>query len=172
MCCGILAVWWVVATGGCAAYNVGYTSLYRPDITTIHVPVIESDSLRRELGERLTEIVIKKIEMRTPMKVTHDPNADSTLIVRITSDEKRVIAENAGDDPRDIEVGVNVQVTWRDRRGNPLTPQTAIPIESPTLAIAQAADFIPEAGQSLATAQQEVLERVADQIVAQLEMPW
>ena len=40
---------------GCAGYQVGHRSLYRPDIRTVHVPVVQSDSFRRYLGERLTE---------------------------------------------------------------------------------------------------------------------
>jgi len=30
---------------GCAGYQVGHQTLFRPDIQTIHVPVFESESL-------------------------------------------------------------------------------------------------------------------------------
>ena len=42
---------------GCAGYQVGTDSLYAPDVATVYVPMIESDSYRRDLGERLTEAV-------------------------------------------------------------------------------------------------------------------
>ena len=36
---------------GCAAYRVGSETLYAPDVTTVYVPMIESDSFRRDMGE-------------------------------------------------------------------------------------------------------------------------
>ena len=54
---------------GCVGYQVGTGSLYAPDVATVYVPMIESDSYRRDLGERLTEAVVKEIELKTPYKV-------------------------------------------------------------------------------------------------------
>ena len=45
--------------------------------------MIESDSYRRDLGERLTEAVIKEIELKTPYKVVGTPDADSILSVQL-----------------------------------------------------------------------------------------
>ena len=45
-----------------------------------------------------------------------------------------------------------------------------MPLQS--VRIEQDAVFIPEAGQSMATAQQQVIDRIAHQIVGQMEMPW
>ena len=45
----------VILLSGCAGYQIGNRALYRPDIRTVHVPVVQSDSYRRYLGERLTE---------------------------------------------------------------------------------------------------------------------
>lgn len=153
---------------GCAGYRFGTASLYRPDIRTVYVPVFESDSFRRYLGERLTEAVVKNIELRTPYKVVDDITADSILSGRIAEDQKRPIAENVNDEPRDIELGLLVEVTWRDRRGVPLGPTTSLPV----LGVAEAARFIPEAGQSITVAEQEAIARLAEQIVAQMQAPW
>src|SRR5437868_12374198 len=68
---------------GCAGYQIGNRALYRPDIRTVHVPMIQSDSYRRYLGERLTEAVVKEIELRTPYKVVDADSADSVLTVRL-----------------------------------------------------------------------------------------
>lgn len=153
---------------GCAGYQFGTASLYRPDIRTVYVPVFESDSFRRYLGERLTEAVVKTIELRTPYKVVDDLNADSVLSGRIVEDQKRPISEDLDDQPRDIELGLLLEVTWRDRRGVPLGPATSLPL----LGVVQAVHFIPEAGQSITVAEQEAVERLAEQIVAQMEAPW
>src|SRR5436853_4990568 len=88
---------------GCAGYQLGQRSLYRPDIRTVHIPVIQSDSFRRYLGERLTEAVVKEVELRTPYKVVGPAEADSVLTVRLASDSKRILANNRFSEPRDIE---------------------------------------------------------------------
>src|SRR5687767_8614231 len=85
---------------GCAGYQMGNRTLYSPDIRTVYVPMFESNSFRRGLGERLTEAVVKEIELKTPYKVVGSPNADSVLSGIIVSETKRVTVENAFDDPR------------------------------------------------------------------------
>src|SRR5690242_14757887 len=71
---------------GCAGYQLGNRALYRPDIRTVHVPVVQSDSYRRYLGERLTEAIVKEVELRTPYKVVDEASADSVLTVKLVSD--------------------------------------------------------------------------------------
>jgi len=58
---------------------MGTRTLYPPDIHTVYVPIIESNSYRRQLGEWLTEAVAKEIENVTPFKVVNTPEADSVL---------------------------------------------------------------------------------------------
>ena len=101
---------------GCAGYQVGTATLYQPDIRTVYVPMFQSDSLRRGLGERLTEAVVKEVELKTPYKVVGDPNADSVLNGRILKATKRVIAENSFDEAINLEIGFRVQISWIDRR--------------------------------------------------------
>ena len=160
------------ALSGCAAYQLGNRSLYRPDIHTIHVPIVESDSFRRNLGERLTEQIVKSIELNTPYKVVGCAEADSVLSVRIVSDSKKVLSENRFDEPRDIETDFFVQVSWVDRRGDIIMSHNDIPVQPLLLNISQTASFVPEGGQSLATAHQEALHRLAAQIVGQMELAW
>jgi hypothetical protein len=157
---------------GCAGYQVGNRSLYRPDIRTVHVPMIESNSYRRYLGERLTEAVVKEIELKTPYKIVDSDAADSVLTVRLASDSKRVLAENRFDEPRDIETDFFVQVSWIDRRGDLIMSHNDIPARPLLLNIGQSANFVPEGGQSLTTAQQEAIQRMAEQIVGQMELAW
>jgi hypothetical protein len=157
---------------GCAGYQIGARSLYRPDVRTVHVPIFESESLRRNLGERLTEAVVKRIESESPYKVVPACNADSVLSGRILSEQKRVAAENANDAPRDLTTDLWVEVSWVDHRGELLAQPANIPLPPLILHLGQNASFVPEAGQSLATAQQETIERLAKQIVQQMETPW
>ncbi len=164
---GLLAV-----LAGCASYRVGSQSLYAPDVTTVYVPMIESSSFRRDLGERLTEAVVKEIELKTPFKVVGTPDADSILSARLVSDTKRVTIENQNDDPRAVEFHMAVEITWLNRRRVPLRAPTTLPLPPELLPVGNTSTLIAEAGQSVATAQQQSLVRLAQQIVSTMEEPW
>jgi hypothetical protein len=158
---------------GCAGYQIGNQSLYRDSIRTVYVPVFESDSLRRNLGERLTEAVVKEIETKTPFKVLSDPvQADSILTGRLISERKSVLAENRDDEPRDVETNLIVVVNWVDRQGFAMGQSSTFSLAQQGFSVAQSADYVPEAGQSISTAQQEAIQRIAKQIVSQMEAPW
>lgn len=163
----------LITLAGCAGYQFGPQTLYRPDIQTVYVPPVENGSFRRQLGERLTEAVVKEIEKRSIMKVVASPDADSTLRIRLISENKRVLAENRFDDPRDIETDFFIQASWEDSRGDLIGRSLAdIPLPPSVINVSQQANFVPEGGQSIATAQQEAINGLAKQIVGILEAPW
>jgi hypothetical protein len=157
---------------GCAGYQVGAGSLYAPDVTTVYVPMIESDSYRRDLGERLTEAVVKEIELKTPYKVVDTPDADSVLSARLVRDTRRTLAENAFDDPRVSETELRAEVTWLNRRRLPLVPMQSVALPPELVVVSQTSNLIPEVGQSVASSQQQAIERLAQQIVSTMEAPW
>jgi hypothetical protein len=163
----------LVSLPGCAGYQLGNRTLYREDVRTVYVPMFESDSFRRNLGERLTEAVVKEIELKTPFKVISDSNlADSILSGRLVSEQKVVLAENRNDEPRDVETDLVVVVNWFDRQGLAMTRTSSFSLAQQGFSVAQAADYVAEAGQSVSTAQQEAIQRIAKQIVSQMEAPW
>ena len=157
---------------GCIGYQVGAGSLYAPDVSTVYVPMIDSDSYRRDLGERLTEAVIKEIELKTPYKVVGTPDADSILSARLLTDTRRTLIENAYDDPRLSEVELRAEVTWLNRRRLPIAPAQSVVVPPELIVISQTSNLIPEIGQSVATSQQKAIERLAQQIVSTMEAPW
>lgn len=160
------------ALAGCAGYQFGAATMFPQNIRTVHVPIFESDSFRRGLGQWLTEAVVKEIESRPGYKVVNRVNADSILEGRIIADTKRVVVENRFDDPRDIEITMRVQVRWLDNRGQLLTPATTIPVPDTLLEAQHAISLVPEVGQSNISNQQENIEQLAKQIVATMEIPW
>ena len=157
---------------GCSGYHIGSPTLYRQDVRTVYVPMFQSDSYRQQLAERLTEAVVKRIEAVTPYKVVHHPNADTVLSGQIVSDRKRVITEDRFDMARDIEVSLQVEAAWTDRAGNLIGSQFAQPLPAPLITFASSAHFVPEGGQSYATGERDALQKLAKQIVEQMEMPW
>jgi hypothetical protein len=162
----------LVTLAGCAGYQVGTRSLHTPDVSTVYVPMIESDSYRRDLGERLTEAVVKQIELTTPYKVVSTPDADSILSAHLVSDTRRTLEETAFDDPRVYQTDVRAEVTWLNRRRQPICPMQTVPLPPELVSIEQTSTLIPEVGQSVVTAQQQAIERLARQIVSTMEEPW
>lgn len=157
---------------GCAGYQIGNRSLYPPHIRTVYVPIFESASFRRNQGERLTEAVIKEIELKTPYKVVHTPDADSVLSGRIIEDLKHVTVPTLSGEPREVEVNMQVEVSWVDRQGSVLRQAQPIPVMPEVVNIGSSASLIPEVGRSIATTQQQAIGRLAEQIVALMETPW
>jgi lipopolysaccharide assembly LptE-like protein len=157
---------------GCLGYHAGTGSLYAPDVATVYVPMIDSDSYRRDLGERLTEAIVKEIELKTPYKVVSTPDADSILSARLLTDTRKRVIQNAFSDPRVSETELLAEVNWVNRRRQPILPAQMIPIPAELLAISQTSNLIPEAGQSVATSQQQAIERLAQKIVGTMEAPW
>ena len=157
---------------GCASYRVGNQTLYAPDVQTVYVPMIETTSYRRDLGERLTEAVVKEIELKTPFKVVGTPDADSILSARMTGETKHVTIENQNDDPRAVEFNMAVEITWLNRRRAPLRLPSTLALPPELLPVNNVSTLIAEAGQSTATAQQQAIERLAQQIVSTMEEPW
>lgn len=168
-----LAALAIVTGPGCAAYHFGNQSLYAPDVSTVYVPMIESDSFRRELGEQLTEAVCKQIDLKTPYKVVGSPDgADSVLAARLLSDTKHVTIENENDDPRVTDVRIAAEVTWVNRRRQPIIAPQMIPLPAEMLPMGQGVTMIPEGGQSIVVQEQLAIQRLAEQIVSTMEEPW
>jgi Lipopolysaccharide-assembly len=161
----------LLALSGCAGYHVGTAGLFPSDIHTVFVPMFESDSFRRDLGEQLTEAVCKEIEARGPMKVVGTPNADSVLTGRITTDTKHALFREPNNEARDIETGMVIRVSFADRHGN-ILHDGQVPLPPEMIDINQTAHIIPEYGSSTISAQQQLIKRLAKQVVDLMESPW
>jgi len=165
----------LIPCAGCAGYRFGNNTLYAPNVRTVYVPIIQSDSFRTtpniDIGERLTEAVCKEIEKRTPFKVVGDPAADSVLTARIVADTKRMVVESPTDQSRMVEMNFQVLVTWADRGGAVLA-SGGVPLPAASVDVGQAAMLVPEFGRSVASTQQEMITKMAQQIVGLMEEPW
>lgn len=164
----------LAAMFGCANYQVGRKLLYPADIQTVYVPLIESNSYRRGLGEWLTEAVIKEIDNVTPFKVMNSElAADSTLSCRIVSDIKQIAMLSPTNEGRELQATFHVTVDWRDHKGDLVQPSQSIPGPAAlSNQIQNTANLFPEIGQSITSAQQTVIQELARQIVSMMEAPW
>jgi hypothetical protein len=180
---------------------LGYSTCpnYATDIHTVRVPIFKNTTFRRGVEFDLTRAVIREIEAKTPYKVVGEGcTADTELTGKIVALNKNVINRNQQNEIREAETALAVEVVWRDLRsgeilskpkpgpGSPppppppsqpsLTPPPpgtpSVPPGPPPVVISSIGDFIPELGQSITTAQQENVDRLAIQIVSMMEKPW
>ncbi|REJ91024.1 MAG: hypothetical protein DWQ34_15985 [Planctomycetota bacterium] len=158
-----------LATPGCG-YMVG--NAYAPQIRTVHVPTFTSEGFRRGYELQLTEAVQRQIQMRTPFRLSKAYDADTRLVGRIISIDKRVANQNRYDDPRELEFAIAIEVRWEDARTGQLLQSREFPLDAPTEQLLARTTFAPETGQSLATATDETTEQLARQIVGMMETPW
>lgn len=167
-----IAVAAIATLTGCAGYQFGSDGLFPPGIETVHVPVVRNDTFRHDLGVRLTEALVREIERRTNYKVTSNPNADTVLRCRISDETKQVLTESSTDDPRALDAAISVRAAWTHRNGSQLLQNSVIPIDDVAISFGQNVRFVPEAGQSVDTAMQDAIERLASRIVSQMESRW
>lgn len=157
---------------GCTPYRFGSQVLFPPEIRTIHVPIARDETFRHDLGLRLTEALVREIELRTPYKVTGDPTADSVLLCEFVDETKRVLTESDADFPSALDAAVEVRASWTDRSGRLLFRNQVVPTDDLGILFSQDERFVPQGGQSVDTAMQQAIEDLASRIVTQMEARW
>ena len=121
----LTAMPWVCLAGaaGCASDpNQGYSleqGLYRQGIRSVAVPVWQrgADVYRRDLETRLTEAIVKRIQLDTPYKVVDKSKADTVLEGTIVRVDQRALSFNPrSGTPRDLQIRIVTRFTWTDLR--------------------------------------------------------
>lgn len=158
----------VFILSGCG-YRMGRA--FEPEIQSVYVPIFESESDRRGLEFQLTEAVHKEIQNRTPFRLVSEPLADTQLIGKIVNARKRVLGETRFDDPRELQMSLEVQVRWENLKTGEILAEKRVPISTENFRLIERAEFAPEVGQSMATATQQLVTRMAEDIVDMMEAP-
>lgn len=168
-CAKLLLVLLSLFPAGCG-YNVG--APFNPEIRSVHVPIFKSSSNRRFLEYQLTEAVQKQIQQRSHFRLVKDSDADTRLTGKIVDLRKSALGQTQNSDARELQVNLQVQVVWEDARTGEILREQRVPLPPEMLQLAAQAEFAPEVGQSLATADQAAIDRLARNIVDMMEMPW
>jgi len=76
--------------------TLGYSSasLYAPQFKSVAVPIIQNNSMAREMEFKLTDALIKEIESRTPYQILGEQYADTLLTGTIQSVILRTISQS------------------------------------------------------------------------------
>jgi hypothetical protein len=164
----------LIASAALTASGCGYTvgSPYRSEIRSVYVPTFTSSSNRRFLEYQLTESVQKQIQSRTHFRLASESEADTKLTGRIVDANKRVLGQTNNSDPRELQMNLQVEVTWEDNRTGEILRREQIPIAPDAIRLAAQSELAPEVGQSMASATREVVDRLARNIVDMMEAGW
>jgi hypothetical protein len=159
----------IMAVIGATLAGCGY-SLRAPfdkSIKTVFVPVLKTQSFRRDMNTNLTEMIQREIMHRTPYKVVGRPeDADTILEGTITYVDKNIWVESPFNLPRELMAIVSVSVKWTHN------PPTEIEKARLPTVIAENVNFVPEVGETSLTAFYRVNQNLAAQIVDMMEQPW
>lgn len=177
--CFLLLLCFLLSGIGCTRYQIGSKTLYPQEIRTVYVPIFDSRSYRRGLGERITEAVVKEIELKTPYKVVGRENADAILTGELVQEDKRLAISSPTNEGRQKDITLSVRVTFTNQRTGEVMRVDSFPAPVDVIQgytsqanALETASFVPESGQSLATAHQIAINRIAERIVSFMEIPW
>lgn len=166
---------------------LGYTTrpMYDPGIKTVRVPIFKNDTYRQRLEFYLTEAVIREIESKTPLRVVPAGQpADTELLGKVTNWGKQVIVFNQLGLVRTAQTTMSVEMIWKDLRPKPAPDwmihplggsgpiPTSPPPEPVPVLVQSMGEFRPEIGESLETAEKEMMDRMAVNIISMMEHPW
>lgn len=158
----VLAASCVLSVTGC-----GYSTVrpFRTDIRSIHVEMLHSKEFRRELEFRLTEALIKRIEMDTPYRVESRQKADTLLSGELIAVQNRSLGDDFDLDlPREIGSSVVVRFRWQDMRTGEIL------LERPRFVYQTS--YIPPVGETFSDGMLRALEGMAEEIVEAMEADW
>ena len=145
----------------------GYTTTrpFRTDIQTIHVEMFHSKEFRRELEFRLTEAIVKRIEMDTPYRVAPQRTADALLTGEIMAVENRTFGDDFDLDlPREIGSTVAIRFRLQDMRSGEIL------VDRPRFVYQTS--YIPPVGETFSDGMTRALDGMAEQIVETMESSW
>lgn len=152
----------IVVLAGC-----GYSSdgVFRSGVRTVHVEIFESREFRRELEFMLTEALKKRIATDTPYRLADRESADTILKGEVLEVREAAFARDFRTRlPRDKQMTMVVRVQWKDQRSGELLFADDQRLTS--------IDYVPALGESQAYAEQKVVNRLAERIVARMYADW
>ena len=169
---------------------LGYSTrpLHDERFKTIYVPVFQNRAFQsgplRGLENELTLAVQRQIEQDTNYKlVSYRDGADTELLVTIIGTPQAIFNRNQLNEVRGSDMVVQVELVWRDLRtgevlskmrpgpgGLPLPCDPNAP--APPVVLTTTGHFLPELGESQATALQRACKQMAVEIVSAMEKPW
>lgn len=138
---------------------------FATDIQTVHVEMMQSREFRRELEFRLTESLVKRIEMDTPYRIAPKCSADALLTGEILNVDNRTFGNAFNTDlPREIGSTVVIRFRLQDLRSGDLI------VDRPRYVYQTS--HIPPVGETFTDAMTRAMDGLAEQMVESMESAW
>lgn len=102
-----------------ASKDTGYrwSSVYRPDVRTVAVPIFASKDFARGVEFSLSKALVNQIEANTPYKVAPRERADTILEGEIVEIRVNTLSEDRrAAVPQEQLLNITVNFTWKDLR--------------------------------------------------------
>jgi len=142
-----------------------WNSLYREDIQTVAIPIFTTKDYRRGIEFRLTEAVIKELELHAPYKVVPKERADTILEGQVTSVKVGTLSRDFfSNQPREQQLVISIDLTWKDLRTGKILLQRRN--------LQQEGVFHPPLGEGEFVGAQQAIERFALVIVQEMQADW
>ena len=152
----------LVLSTGC-----GYTAdrPFSGQLTTVHVEMFRTHDFRRDLEFRLTEAVVKRIEMDTPYRIATRKNADSVLTGEVVEVREATLGIDSRTDlPIETATSFVVSFRWLDlRSGKIMAQRKQLPYTT---------TYIRPVGESFFDSAVRGLDGLAERIVECMESEW
>ncbi|MCH9034338.1 MAG: hypothetical protein IID42_07520 [Planctomycetes bacterium] len=150
-----------------ASPGCGYSTKrpFSTDIQSIHVEMFQSKEFRRELEFRLTEAIVKRIEMDTPYRIAPRRTADALMTGEILSVDNRTFGDDFDSDlPREIGSTIVVRFRVQDMRTGEILAQRR--------RFVYQTSYIPPVGETFDQGMTRGLEGLAEKMVESIESDW
>jgi hypothetical protein len=134
---------------------------------SIAVPIFDNATPDREIGFQLTEALQKRLQQTTPYIVTHDGKADTVLRGKVTQVSLSQMSQSVATGlSEEVAYTVTVDWDWVDvRTGKSITSRKGF--SSSGVVVTSRSQAEP-----LDLARFDVTQRLADDIVANLQADW
>jgi hypothetical protein len=142
-----------------------WSSLYRQDVNTVHVPIFKNVTFNRGMEFALSRAVIQKIETTTPYKVASYDTADTVLEGEIVAVRTSYLSQDPKSTlPQEKLMTVTINFLWKDLRNGRILSQRR--------AFDQSVTYYPTLGEDKFVGSQDAIEKLATGIVHELQADW
>ncbi len=157
----------LLAVAAAVSSGCGYSAKrpFSTDIQSIHVEMFQSKEFRRELEFRLTEALVKRIQMDTPYRIAPRRTADAEMTGEILAVENRTFGKDFDTNlPREIGSTIVVRFRLQDlRTGEILAQRRRFVFQT---------SYVPPVGETFDQGMTRGLEGLAEKMVESIESPW
>lgn len=155
----------LAACSGAKGFKAGTTlpTKYR----SIAVPVFQNATYDRQVGYQLTEALQKRVQQATGYAIASEGTADTVLRGKVTKVDIKQISQSLGTGLSE-EVGVTVSIDWEWldlRTGKPIVARNGF--ASSGMVVASRPQAEP-----LDLARYQAIQRLADDVVANMQADW